>query len=223
MELVECTSWDHVFLMSQERGMLYNYCQIWWKGTNAASVLVGKICKDKDGIEAFKQATAQYAGVNRWEEIRDDAENLLQNTFYNGTGKYYLDSHVTFKKVQLSKIESCQEHVSTCHCNKESKVSLLLNTSNCNDQCFVTQKETVKESSTYKKDYNKAANYLLVACPVKKRNKRSKEQVCSKFQVAATNINIKFGRGPKTGVNLRWYSREEFRKLPNNQKDECNK
>ena len=75
---------------------------------------------------------------------------------------------------------------------------------------------------TYKKDYNKTANYRSVACPVKKRNKGSKEQVCSKSQVAATNINIKSGRGPKTGIDLRWYPREKWRKLPNNQKDECN-
>ena len=57
MELVECASWDHV-LMGQERGMLYHYCKIGLKGTNAASILVGEICKDKDGIEAFRQATA---------------------------------------------------------------------------------------------------------------------------------------------------------------------
>ena len=142
---------------------------------------------------------------NRWEEIRDEAKHLLQNTFYNGTGKYSLDSHTTFQKTQLSNLESCKEHVNTTCCNEESKVSLLLSTSNCNDQCFVTQKETVKEDLTYKKDYNKASNYLLVACPVKKQNKGSKEQVCSKSQVAATNINIKSGRGPKIGVDLQWY------------------
>ena len=84
----------------------------------------------------------------------------------------------------------------------------------------MTQKETVKEDSTYKKDYHTAANYLSVACPVKKRNRGSKEQVRSKSQVAATNINIKSGRGSKTGVDLRWYPRQEFTKLKNEEKDE---
>ena len=137
------------------------------ESTNVISILVGIIQRDKDGIKAFRQAVAQYVGKNRWEEIRDEAEQLLQNTFYNGTGKYSLDTHTTFQKTQFAKLESCKEHVNTTCCNEESKVSLLLSTSNCNDQCFVTRKETVKEDLTYKKDYNKASNFLLVACPVK--------------------------------------------------------
>ena len=53
MKLIECASWDHV-LMGQERAMLYDYCKTGWKGTNAASILVGAICRDKDGIKAFQ-------------------------------------------------------------------------------------------------------------------------------------------------------------------------
>ena len=169
-----CAFWDYV-LIGQEKALLYDYCKVAWKGTFAISILVGTIRRDKDGIKAFLQAVEQYSGKNRWEEIRDEAQHLLQNTFYNGTGKYSLDSHTTFQKTQFSKLESCKEDVNTTCCNEESKVSLLLSTSNCNDQCFVTQKETVKEDQTYKKNYNKAANYILVACPVKKWNKGSKE------------------------------------------------
>ena len=219
MELVMCASWDHT-LMNGERALLYDYLKIAWKGAYAMSILVGKLRNDKDGIKAFRQAVEQYAGVNRWEEIRDEAENLLQTTFYNGTGKYSLDTHATFQKRQFSKLESCADHVNTISLNEESKVSFLLRTANCNDQCFVTRKETVKEDPTYKKDYHKAANYLSVACPVKKKNKGSKEQVRSKSQVAATNINIKSGRGPKTGVDLRWYPSKEFNNLKQAEKEE---
>ena len=105
-----CASWDHT-LMDGEKALLYDYLKIAWKGTYAMSILVGKIRNSKDGIKAFQQAVAQYAGENRWEEIRDEAENLLQNTFYNGTGKYSLDTHATFQKRQFSKLESCADHV----------------------------------------------------------------------------------------------------------------
>ena len=101
-----CASWDHV-LMDGEKALLYDYLKITWKGAYAMSILVGKIRNSKDGIKAFQQAVAQYAGENRWEEIRDEAENLLQTTFYNGTGKYSLDTHATFQKRQFSKLESC--------------------------------------------------------------------------------------------------------------------
>ena len=124
-----CASWDHV-LMGQEKALLYDYCKVAWKGIFAISILVGIIRRDKDGIKAFQQAVEQYAGKNRWEEIRDEAQQLLQNTYYNGTGKYSLDSHATFKKRQFAKLESCAEHVNTTSLNEESKVSLLLRTSN---------------------------------------------------------------------------------------------
>ena len=52
MELVMCASWDHV-LMGQERALLYDNCKVGWKGTNAISILVGAIQRDKDGIKAF--------------------------------------------------------------------------------------------------------------------------------------------------------------------------
>ena len=97
MELVMCASWDHV-LMGQEKALLYDYCKVAWKGTFAISILVGVIRRDKDGIKAFQQAVEKYVGNNRWKEIRDEAQQLLQNTFYNGTDKYSLDSHATFQK-----------------------------------------------------------------------------------------------------------------------------
>ena len=154
MELVMCPKWEHV-LMDQEKALINNYCKDAWKGTPAASVLVEKNCTNKDGIEAYKQAKAQYAGPDKWKGIRDEAKTLLQTTIYYGTGKYTLESHVTFQKNQFAKIESYNNHVNATYHDDKSKVSVLLDTINCNDQSLATQKETVLEDTNYSKDYNK--------------------------------------------------------------------
>ena len=183
--------------------------------------MVGKICTKKDRFAAWRQTKDQYTGLVKWKATRDEAKSLLETTKYHyyGTGKYIIESHITFQKNQSAKIECCSSHVNATYCNDKSKISILLKMIDYNDQCLMTQMKTVCEDTKYTQDYNKASNFLMAACQVKKRKANSKEQVCSKSQVAA--INIKSGIGKTRVDELRWYPRNKLKKFTKVQKERC--
>lgn len=100
---------------------------------------------------------------------------LLETTKYNGTGKYTLESHVTFQKNQFTKIESSYSHVNDTLHNEEFKIFMLLKTIDWNDQCLVSHLEIVYEENTYLQNYNNASIFLMTTCPIKKKYINNKE------------------------------------------------
>ena len=85
----------------------------------------------------------------------------------------------------------------------------------CKDQTFVARVEQVRaddDADGMNNQFDKFVQHLLPACPVLARQKSGNNDEANIGAAKISSIQIKSGRG-KTGVDLRWYKRSEFKKL----------
>jgi len=105
--------------------------------------------------------------------------------------------------------------------NDQTKVRHLLKSIECDDVGLKSRMEIVRSKDDMKNSFDKTAQYLQEADPV---FRHTVEQVGSNSgkpskNATASQLNLKQGVG-KTGVEFRWYPREEYQALSKEQKDE---
>ena len=122
---------------------------------------------------------------------------------------------------QLVLVNEQNSNISVTIPDDQARVRRLLNSIKCWDVHLVTRMEQVAADSGGKADnFDEAVSFLVEACPVYKRNlEGSFDQKPSSKNVSISSVQIA-GRGEKTGVDLRWYPHEEYKKLTPEQKDE---
>ena len=158
--------------------------------------------------------------MDKWQDIRDDMLKRLAEIKYKGTGKYSLLKHATFHKHAIANLENCKRHVNVTLPNERSRVSSFLNSIDCDDSKMTARVEFVQSNDAYLRSFDDTVSYLLPVCPVKSTKTRNDKNNTKSSNVSS--LNLKSGTG-KTGVELRWYPLNDWKKLTDAQRDECNK
>ena len=94
--------------------------------------------------------------------------------------------------------------------NKTSQVWYLLTTIQSTDPTIYSGKATIQADAATKDSFEESADFLLTICPA------PKPQLHGNHRIAAVNTRGKKGKirtGPKTGVEVRFYWKDEWRKL----------
>ena len=126
-------------------------------------------------------------------------ETKMLTMKYKGMGKYNLQKHATFHRRAYASLENCSSHVNVTLPNEQSRVSLFLNSIDCDEPKMVARVEFVRSDSTMLKDFNKMANYLLPACPISTDS--CNEQIRYKSHVSA--LDVESDAGEKTSRKKR--------------------
>ena len=185
------------------------------RGTSVEST-VKAFSRRKDGRGAFNALVANHAGEVKYRAILKKRMNLLQSTKWNGRA-YALEAHVSQHRAAVDDLRECSNHITVSVPNDAQRVEYLIDSITCADNTLQAAIGLVQaNTNNMRNDFELAATALIEVDPYRSGAKSSG----SGREATVSGIDFSAGRGPKTGVDLRWYSKEQFKKLSEDEKSE---
>jgi hypothetical protein len=225
-ELIARASHNHA-LYRDDNAAVYFKLEEATRGTQyAASIKTFQ--RAKNGRGAWLALTSQYAGVDKWEAEIKRQEQLLHTRIWKGQSSFALESFITQHRNAYVSMQACAEHIQYQLPNEHSRVGFLLEGIQCPDpglQAAMASIKTDNGQGGLRNDFEAAVSHLLPYDPVaKKRSAGTKRgQATISFtegeeaEVSSTIAKKSIG---STGVHLRYYKAEEYKKLSDEQKAE---
>lgn len=173
--------------------------------------------KKKDGRAVYLALVERHGGQGRWEKSYDTLEAKLDKV-WKSTGNIPLVSHINSFRDTVSKLNTACKHTSNEPFSQRNLVLKLIKSMDTRDVSLVNAIGKVKDDEAGAgSNFDEAAKIMIRYDPVEESQTNSKSN--SKGSISAAGLDLA-GRGEKTGVDLRWYPRDEFQALPDAQKDE---
>jgi hypothetical protein len=187
----------------------------------------------KDGRGAFEAIINQFAGEDKWESEIKAKEEVLHGLKWKGQSNYTLERHAAQHRNAYVSLVACAEHVDYQLPNEHSRVGYLLESIQNNDpglQAAMANVRSSKGAGGMRSDFEQMVAQILPYCPVaKKRTTGSKrgpgkiselDAAKSEGTGNVSSFGAKSGRGPKTGVHLRYHKHAEYQKLSEDEQTE---
>jgi hypothetical protein len=228
-ELISRGSHNHP-LFRDDRASVYYKLEEATRGTSYAAS-IKPFQRSKDGRGAFDAIINQFAGEDKWESEIKTKEALLHGIKWKGQSNYTLERHAAQHRNAYVSLVACAEHVDYQLPNEHSRVGYLLESIQNNDpglQAAMANVRSSKGPGGMRSDFELMVAHILPYCPVaKKRTAGSKrgpgdisEVNADKNEGNISSFGTKSGRGPKTGVHLRYHKHSEYQKLSEDEQSE---
>lgn len=232
-ELIARASHEHP-LYKTDNASVYYKLEESTRGT-AYAASIKPYQRGKNGRGAFLALKAQHAGDDKWSSELTKQDNVLHNQKWKGQGNYTLEKHCGVHRNAFVQMEAASTHVPYQLPNGYTRVGFLLDSIECSDAELQAAMASIKRDKTtggLREDFEQAVATLLPADPVAKKvamsgNKRVNAHISgtqdnenSDATIYVSSLNIRSGKGPKTGVDLRYYKQKEYQRLTKEQKDE---
>ena len=222
-ELIRRATHTH-HLRKEDDRMLFEKLYDAFRGNEAETSITSEMKQHRQGRALWMAARTEWAGDDSWNAIIAKNREVYETAKFTGTGNTYsLRKHVSRFRVAFSQLQLANEQpgVSVTIPNDQTKVRYLLKSIECEDVGLKSKMEIVRLKDDMKNSFDKTAHYLQEADPV---FRRVVEQVGSNSgksakTATASQLNLKQGVG-QTGVEFRWYPREDYQALSKEQKDE---
>jgi len=191
------------------------------------SATISRFTRRKDGRGAYLAFQSAHAGVDKWNAEIEKCESLLHTYEWKGESNYTLEKHIQAHRSAAITLENAAKHVTYLVPDEYTLVGYLLNSIKTSDpelQAAMAAVRGDKGPGGKRHSFNLAVDELQPADPVarkRKENKRTRFAEISDVQAdEGKPVALKAGRGPKTGVHLRYHVRSEYNKLTKEQKAE---
>jgi hypothetical protein len=227
-EMIARASHDHA-LYRDDNSAVYYKLEEATRGTQYAAS-IKPFQRAKNGRGAWLALTSQYAGVDKWEAKIKKQEQLLHTRVWKGNTNFLLESFISQHRNAFVSIQACAEQVQYQLPNEHLRVGFLLEGIQCADaglQAAMASVKTDNGPNGLRNDFEATTAHLLPYDPVAKKRtagtKRgaatisSAEAEDSSGEVSSVLSKKSLGR---TGVHLRYYKVDEYKKLSKEQKDE---
>lgn len=168
----------------------------------------------KDGRGAYMALKEQHAGKAMWDkEAKLNMDFLLNRKFTGGTA-ITLERFMAQHRQAYVSLQKCAEHIQLEVPNERTRVGYLLENIEVSDPEVRAAISSIKlddNAGGLRNDFERAVAFLLPVDPVAKKNQRGTKRGGAAAEISATDL--KQSRGPKTGVEIRYYTTEEYKKL----------
>ena len=178
--------------------------------------------RSRNGRKAYEALVLHNMGNSKWEKVVEEAESMVTTRIFNGkNARYPLKSHIVKHREAHNDFERAAQFTQFAPPSEHTRVRRLLASIQSNEAAIVSAKTTILADITKRDDFELASDFLLLAAPSKKINNGQQHRISQ----------VKRGRGGggrysgsgdkgKTGVEDRYYKREELNRLTDAQKTE---
>jgi hypothetical protein len=231
MELTNRASHVHP-LFREDNESVYHRLEEATRGTSYAASLK-PYQRSKDGRGAFEAIISQYAGEDKWESELKKDESLLHTRKWKGQSNFPLEKHCAQHRNAFISMEQCAQHVDYQLPNQHSRVGYLLAGIENNDpglQAAMAAVRTDKGPGGMRNNFEACVAHIVPYCPVAKKRtagvKRGAAEIsevnadAEEEEAEIASFGSKSGRGPKTGVHLRYHKGPEYHNLSDDEKAE---
>jgi len=182
-------------------------------GTSVEST-IKSFSRTKNGRKAFEALIANHAGDTKYRSIVKARNNLLQNIKWNGRN-YPLEQHVSNHRTAIDDLAECAIHIKNAVPNMAQRVEYLLESINSQDSSLQAALGNVRaDTNNMRSNFELSAAHLIEVDPYRRSSKSNPKMAEPKISAVSFA-----GRG-QSGVDLRWHTRQEFRALSSDKKDE---
>ena len=170
--------------------------------------------KTKDGRAAFLSMVASHAGKDKWEKLVKDRTKFLMNTKWNGR-TYALDKFINLHRTSYVQLVEASQYVDFQLPSEHTRVTYLLDAITHMDPDLRTAIGSIRINTDNMRDnFELSVSCLLPVDPYSKHKEKSPKPA----QIA--DVTLKNKSASKTGVDLRWHTPEEYKKLSKEQRSE---
>jgi hypothetical protein len=210
---------------ASDNGLVFTAIQTAVMGT-PYSASVEPFKKAKDGRAAYEALNRQHAGEAVWKSQLKKAEAVLHTSKWTGqSSSYSLEKFVGNHREAYLQLEKCSGHVQYQLPNDNSRITYVLDGIECSDPGLQAVMAMLRANDVQMNNFEAAVAAIIPSCPVAKlRTKTSNDSKNKRSHANISEVNVSqiIGRGPKTGVEFRYYKRPSFLKLTQPMQDELN-
>ena len=216
-ELIARADHTHALFRDDNASVYYNLEEATRTTSYAASIKPFQ--RAKDGRGAWLAIIAQYAGNDKWDAELKNQVQLLHTRKWKGQSNFSLDRFIAQQRNAFVSMEQCAMHVQFQMPNEYTRVGYLLDAIENDDASLQAAMALIRNDTApggKRNNFEAAAAFLLPHDPVarKRATKRGQADVS-----AIDSSTIKSGIG-KTGVEFRYHTKAEYKKLTKEQKTE---
>ena len=183
-------------------------------GTSVEST-IKSFSRTKNGRSAFVALIANHAGDTKYRAIVKARNNLLQNIKWNGRN-YPLEQHVSNHRTAIDDLIECSTHIGNAVPHLAQRVEFLLESINSQESSLQAAMGNVRaDTNNMRGNFELAAAHLIEVDPYRRSFKST-----SNKSIDANVSSVSFAGRGQSGVDLRWHTRQEFRELSSDKKDE---
>lgn len=217
---------------------LYTYLAASLTGTPAESLLDG-FSKSHDGVGLWKRIAETQLTPSAYEACCKKHLSYLMKSEWNGSQDGPLEAFVNKQRHQYELYEAAARQSNSQLYDDVTRVGWLLDGVKSTDPNIIVRKQSIRDDNTGKRvNFEQAAVYLATceyAGKSEAGSRKRKKSPDKEADISSVNgggggsgvesdsyqnkLNLHGGRG-KTGVELRWYPKPDFDKLPKKQKKE---
>ena len=215
-ELVARASHTHP-LFRDDNASVYHYLEEATRGTVYAAS-IKPFQRTKNGRAAWLAMVSQYAGKDKYEAEIKRQEQLLHNREWKGNSHFTLEQFISSHRNAFVSMQASAEHVEYQLPNAHSRVGFLLNAIKTTDAGLQAAMASIRtDVDGMRKDFEAAAAHLLPYDPVAQKKTAGSKRDSSLISGVETEANVaasdsKPSKG-KSGVHLRWHTKEEYKRL----------
>ena len=187
------------------------------KGTTCEST-IKPFMRTKDGRGAFLALLTNHAGDIKYRSLYKKSTKFLSSVTWNGNNNS-LENHVSKHRRGHDQIVECADHIPVTLLTGAQKVEYLLDSIVSTNLDIVTAQGLIRNDTVKRANFESAASTLIEVDPFVPNNRNNRGRNGRNANVSQMLVG---GRG-KSGVDLRWHSKPQFRELKEDQKDELMK
>ncbi len=187
------------------------------RGTSCEST-IKPFARVKNGRGAYEALIANHAGDEKYRNISKKRLKYLQSVKWTGRS-YPLENHVNQHRTCYDDLRDCAIHITVSVPTQEQRVEYLIDSITCGDATLQAAIGLVRaDTNNMRSNFDTTASSLIEVDPYKRSTKGNKP---GSREANVSAISFHGGRG-ETGVDLRWHPTEDFKALPDDQREELN-
>ena len=173
--------------------------------------------RTRNGREAYLSLCMHNMGSSKWDKIIEDAESYVMKREWNGRNqRFTLRAHIAKHQEAHNNMMRATQHVEFEKPNEHIRVGRLIKSITTKEPAIVSAITHIQGSTIQRNDFETAAEFLLLTAPNASKTGNHRINAVKTKGKGKGNHKI----GPNTGVELRYYTKAEYRNLSNNKRKE---
>jgi hypothetical protein len=188
------------------------------RGTKFASS-IAPFKRAKNGRDALLALKEQHAGKAMWDAEAKRCTDFMLNRKFTGGTSMTLDRFLSVHRQCYVNLERCAENIDIEIPNERTRVGYLIDNIEVADADVKAAIASIKLDDGpggLRTNFERAVALLVPVDPSNKR--RGTKRPGAEAEISATGV--KQSVGPNTGVEIRYYKKEEYNKLSKEEQDE---
>ena len=159
---------------------------------------------------------SSHAGEDKWEQLQKDKHRFLMNMKWNGRN-YSLEKFTGLHRSSFVQLQEASAHVSFQLPTEHTRVGYLIDNIENNDPDLRAAIASIRiNTNGMQSDFERSVAFLLPVDPYSKSRSRNRQKNPS---ISEARL-LKNQQQSKTGVDFRWHTPAEYRKLNQEQRAE---